>query len=80
MYIEKYHKRPKAKKIDKLDVQTTTITVRPMLIPGEARLAAAPKIEPEPVDNGRYEGTNGVCKKEIHIRVKYIQFWYWNSR
>ena len=29
-----------------------TIAVRPMLIPGEAQLAPAPRIEPEPVDYG----------------------------
>ena len=29
-----------------------SIAVRPMLIPGEARLAPALRIEPEPVDNG----------------------------
>ena len=28
------------------------IAVRPMLIPGEARLAPAPRIEPELVENG----------------------------
>ena len=31
-----------------------------MLIPGEARLAPAPRIEPEPFDNGWYSGADKV--------------------
>ena len=41
-----------------IDVRTTTVAVRLVLIQREAQLVPVPRIEPEPVDNTRLEDTD----------------------